>query len=197
MKLSSDSLDRVATHQGKVRKKIFFQGQEIVREFKKLSGKFWKGANVREMSGNSMEGFLKSILYHNFHTWYHLALQFWTELLIIMTTNRVLNGPGIMEKSLNLTNRIPGLKKSWNFNILSQIQEKSGESSSENFSVIYSFEARMTTDASVHHFLSFLRFLNINVLDHTLCRFLFSLPLPKGLFSSLSVSPFLSSLWLW
>ena len=58
--------------------------------------------------------------------------------------------------------------------------EKSGESSSENFSVIYSFEARITTNASVHHFLSFPRFLNINVLDHTLCWFIFFYRCPKG-----------------
>ena len=40
-------------------KKIFFQGQGIVREFEKMSGKFWKGANVREMSGNFILGFRK------------------------------------------------------------------------------------------------------------------------------------------
>ena len=58
--------------------------------------------------------------------------------------------------------------------------EKSGESSSKNFSVIYSFEARITTNASVHHFLSFPRFLNIDVLDHTLCWFIFFYRCPKG-----------------
>ena len=44
-------LPRVREKSGKI---LFFQGQGIVREFEKMSGKFWKGANVREMSGNFM-----------------------------------------------------------------------------------------------------------------------------------------------
>ena len=152
---------------------IFFSRSGNCQGISQIVGKFWTGANVREMSGNFMVGFFKSIFYHNFHTWNHLALQFWTELLIIMITSRVFNGPDIMERSLNLTNAIPGLKNLEVLSFCHKFIEKSGDSSSEHFSEIYSFEARLTTNASVHHFLSFLQFLNINILDHTLCWFFY------------------------
>ena len=53
---SPAGLPRVREKSGKI---LFFQGQGIVREFEIMSGKFWKGVNVREKSGNFMLGFWK------------------------------------------------------------------------------------------------------------------------------------------
>ena len=63
---------RVATRQGKVRE-LFFQGHGLVREFDQMSGKFWKGENVREMSGNFMLAFWKvccNIIFIKKITWF-------------------------------------------------------------------------------------------------------------------------------
>ena len=57
MKQLFSGLPHVREKSGKI---IFFQGQGIVREFEKLSGKFWKGTDVMEMSGNFIVGFWKA-----------------------------------------------------------------------------------------------------------------------------------------
>ena len=104
---------------GKSQGKIYFFK---VREFEKMSGKFWKGANVREMPGNFMWGFWKVyhvIIFIHKITWF---LNY--KLLIILTHHIISSCPGVKQNSSKLTNDSPGQKKSWSFIILSQNPKK-------------------------------------------------------------------------
>ena len=76
-------LPHVREKSGKI---VFFQGQGIVREFEIMSRKFWKGANVKEKSGNFMLGFWKIcyiiIFIHKNNLFSKCKLNLWTSWLI-------------------------------------------------------------------------------------------------------------------
>ena len=119
-------------------------GLPRVRE-KFFSGKFWKGANVREMSGNFMWGFWKvchvMIFIHKI-TWFsNCKLNFSASWLITLFPVVL-----VSSKSYQIWQMAFQVRKSlWVLSFCLIIPGKSMNFSSEMFNVVYFFEARINT----------------------------------------------------